>query len=101
MANDEHRLSDRGSTAEDLADGDTTDVIAPVDVRHQHVECLVRLGEWRWDVVENRLEERGHVLLLFAEVEHHVTVAAGTVNHWRIELFFRGVEFHEELEHLV
>jgi hypothetical protein len=43
--------------AEDLADGDPADVVAPVDVGDEHVEGLVRLGERGRDVVEDRLEE--------------------------------------------
>ena len=59
------------------------------------MERLARLGEWWRDMVEDRLEERAHVLLLFAEVIHHVAVAAGAVDDRSIELLLSGVELHE------
>jgi hypothetical protein len=54
--------------AEDLADCDPADVVAPVDVGDEHVERLVRLGERRRHVLEDRLEEGTHVLLLVARL---------------------------------
>ena len=101
VANDEDVLTDGGDTAEDLANRDAADVVAPVNIGHEHVEGLVGLGEGRRNVIEDGLEERGHVLLFLAEVVHHVAVAAGAIHNRGVELLFGGVEFHEELEHLV
>ena len=49
-------------------------------------------------MIENRLEETGHVLLLVFEVEDHVAIAAGTIDDRSIELFVIGVELEQEFE---
>lgn len=74
MADDPDRVADGDLAAEDLADGDTAHVVAPVDVGDEHVEGLVGAGEWRRDVVEDAVEERRHVLPLVGEVAHHPTM---------------------------
>ena len=51
------RIPDVDLAAEDFPDGDTADVVAPVDVGDEHVEGLVRLRKRRRDVVEDGLEE--------------------------------------------
>ena len=65
------------------------------------MEALIWFGERRWDVVENRLKERAHVLLLVTKVQHHITVAARTVDDRGIELFFGSIELHQQLEDFV
>src|SRR6478609_4942917 len=101
VAHHEDRIANLDDAAEDLADRDTADVVAPIDVGHEHVEGLFRLRERRRDVVDDRLEEGSHVLLLLAEVVHHVAVAARAVNDRGVELLLGGIELHQELEHLV
>ena len=91
----------RGRPAEDLADGDPADVVAPVDVGDEHVERLLRLREGGRDVVEDRLEERGHVLPLVAQVVHHVPVAARSEDDRGVKLLLGRVELQEELLDLV
>jgi hypothetical protein len=60
------------------------------------------LGERGRNVVEDRLEERRHVLLLFSpRCGHHVAVAAGAVDDRGVELLLGGVELQQEFEHLV
>jgi hypothetical protein len=101
VAHDEDRIADLDDAAEDLADRDAADVVAPVDVGDEHVERLLGLGERGRDVVDDGLEEGRHVLLRLAEVIHHVAVAAGAVDDGRVELLLGGVELHEQLEDLV
>ena len=101
VADDKDVVAEPGFAAEDLADRDPSHVVAPVDVGDEHVEGLVRLRERGRDVVEDGLEEGGHVLPLVAELVHHVPVAAGAEDDRRVELLLGGVELQQELLDLV
>ena len=49
-------------------------------------------------MIENRLEEAGHVLLLVFEIEDHVAIASGTIDDRSVELFVIGIKLEQKLE---
>ena len=52
-------------------------------------------------MVKDRLEQGGHVLLLLAQVVHHVPVAARAVDHRGVKLLLGRIQLHQELQDLV
>ena len=72
----ENGITKRGGAAENLTNRDTTHIIAPINIGYEHMERLIRFSKRRRNVIEDRLEEWAHVLLLVAKMKHHVTVTA-------------------------
>ena len=95
------RIADFHVTAGDLADGDASHVIAPVEIADEHLKGRLDIGGGRGNMFHDGLEERGHPIVFVLESLDGVTVARAGVNERGIELFFRGVEFQEQLQHLV
>src|ERR1022692_4198264 len=84
-----------------FSEGDTSEIIAVIQIRDQHLETIARLGAWRRDVLDDGIEERFHRAGDMFEFRLGVTELGRTVNEREIELLIGGVERHEQLKHLV
>src|SRR5947207_14586567 len=99
--NTDDGIPDRNATADDAPERNSSQVIAVIQVRDQHLkEWLIR-NFWRWHMLHNRLEKRRHVFVVFVQFAHGKTVLRAGVNDWEIELLVGRLEFDEEIENLV
>ena len=87
--------------ADDASVGDTAEVVAVVEVRHEHAE-KVHIGlRWRRDVFHNRLVERLHVVAGIGDFIFGEALLGTGVDVGEIQLLVARAEFHEKLEHHV
>src|ERR1017187_8994932 len=69
-------VADLDGTAGDLADGNTTHVITPIEVTNEHLEWRLNVGCRGWDVLQNGFKQRRHAIGdRIAELFHRVSVA--------------------------
>src|SRR5439155_23580001 len=94
-------ISDCNATADDAPERNSSQVIAVIQIRDEHLKEWLTRNFWRRHMLHNRLEKRRHVFVVFVQFAHGKTVLRAGVNDWEIELLVGGLEFDEEIENLV
>ncbi len=94
-------LADRDRAVVDLADADTPDILVVVNRGNENLRPPLRIALRCRNVIDDGLKERREVLRLIPEVTHAGALTRGCVEERALELLVRGVEVHEELQHLV
>src|SRR5204863_6808750 len=94
-------VSDCNATADDAPERNSSQVIAVIQIRYEHLkEWLIR-NFWRRHMLHDRLEKRRHVFVAFVQFAHGKTVLRAGVNNREIELLVGRFQFDEEIENLV
>jgi hypothetical protein len=86
---------------EDAADRDAAQIVAGVEVRHQHLQRRVDVAARRRHVLEDRVEQRTQILAGHVEARARGAGAAAGVEHRELDLLLGRVEIDEEVEDLV
>jgi len=87
--------------AVDAADADASDIVAPREVRDQHLERTVLVGVRRRNTLDDFLEELIDALVAGVDVARGPAVAARRVDDREVERVVVGAEVDEQVEHLV
>ncbi len=98
---DRDGVTDLDPSVEHAADGDAPEVVARIEVRHQHLERRVGVAPRRRHTVDDGVEERPQVLAGFADGHARRARTGARVDHGEVDLFFVGVEVDEEVVDLV
>ena len=105
LVNTNNRLSQLHCATDDTTIGDSTQVIAVIEVRYQHAEEIHSRSRWRRDVLNDGLVKRLHAVSGFTHLIHRIALLGAGVDVREIELLVGGIELHEEfknhVEHLV
>src|SRR6266550_8844169 len=99
--NTDDGIPDRNATADDAPERNSSQVIAVIKIRDEHLKEWLTRNFWRRHMLHNRLEKRRHVFVVFVQLAHGKTVLRAGVNDWEIELLVGCLEFDEEIENLV
>ena len=94
-------VADFHFAADDASVGETTEVFAIVQIRHDELEERLGADFWRRDFVHHGLVERLHGAALVLHVELRKAILGTCIDDREIELLVIGVEFEEELEDLI
>ena len=84
-----------------LADADASYIFIVINRADEHLRICVRVAGGRRDIVDDRLEERGHIPVLAIRREHCVALPCRCVNEGAVKLLVGGIKVHEKLKHLV
>ena len=82
---------------EDARDGDAAQEFAVVEVHYLKLESCRRIARRNRNTLHNRFEQWQQVLGTITRSAVRDTFARVRVDHWEIELIFRGVEVNEEV----
>jgi len=85
----------------DAADADAADVAGIVERTDLQLQRPFDIDIGLCHMLEDRLEQRLHVLAGLGDVEHGVTVQRRSEHHREIHLLFGGAEFVEQVEGMV
>ena len=85
----------------DLAEGDTAEVIGVIEVGHEHLKAVAGLGARGRDVLHDGIEERLHRAAGVLQFGLGVTALGRAVDEREVELLVGRVERHEQFEHEV
>ena len=96
-----HRVADAHAAVEDAADGDSSDIVARIEVGDQQLQRRVRITTRRRHVLDNRVEQRSQVCALGVCVPARRPGPGVGVEDGEIELLIVGVEIDEEIVDLV
>ena len=91
-------LSHLNLAADNASVSDTTEVVAIVEIRHQHTEKIHVGFGWRRDVFHDRLVKGLHVLAGLGDLVFGETLLGTGVNMGKVQLLISGTEFHEKFE---
>src|SRR4029077_8487038 len=94
-------VPDCDATADDAPERNSSQVIAVIQIRDEHLKEWLARNFWRWHMLHNRLKKRRHVFAVFVQFAHGKTVLCTGVNDWEIELLISRLQFDEEIENLV
>src|SRR5215831_8120026 len=94
-------ISDCNATADDAPERNSSQVIAVIQIRYEHLKERFPRNSWRRHVFRNRLKERRHVAVVFVEFAHGKTVLRARINNRKVELLVICLQFDEEIENLV
>src|SRR5690606_2054682 len=89
------------ATTGDTANTDHTQEAAVVQCRNPHLERTVTVDFRGWNVVDDRLVQRGHVFRHGGVVQAGNTVQGRSVNNLKVQLFVGGTQVVEQVENLV
>src|SRR5439155_7354707 len=95
------RVADYYATADDTLKRNSSEVIAVIQIRHEHLKEWLARNFWRRHMLHNRLKERCHVFVAFVQLAHGKTVLRAGINNREIELLVGCLQFDEEIENLV
>src|SRR5213078_1139275 len=99
--NTDDGIPDCDATADDAPEGNSSQVIAVIQIRDEHLKEWLARNFWRRHVLHNRLKKRRHVVVVFVQFAHGKTVLSAGVDDWKIELLVGRLQFDEEIENLV
>src|SRR5258708_14689553 len=99
--NTDNGISDCNATADDASERNSSQVIAVIQIRDEHLKEWLTRNFWRRHMLHNRLEKRRHVFVVFVQFAHGKAVLRAGVNDWEIELLVGRFQFDEEIENLV
>src|SRR5436309_10310342 len=99
--NADNRVPDCNATADDAPECNSSQVIAVIEIRDEHLKEWLARNFWRRHMLHDRLKERRHVFVVFVQFAHGKTVLRACVNDWEIELLVGRLQFDEEIEYLV
>src|SRR6266511_3418882 len=94
-------VPDYDATTDDAPERNSSQVIAVIQIRDEHLKERLARNFWRRDMLHNRLEKRRHVFVVFVQFAYGKTVLRAGVNDWEIELLVGRFQFDEEIENLV
>src|SRR5262249_45941895 len=98
-AND--RVADCDATADDTPKRDSSEVIAVIQIRDEHLKEWLARNFWRRHVLHDRLKERCHVLIVFVQFARGKTLRCAGINNGEIELLVSGLQFNKEIENFI
>src|SRR2546423_4990771 len=90
--NANNRVGDRYPSTHDSAERDPTEIIAVVQVRHQHLKKWLWRERWRRDVFNNRVEQRRQIFIVVVQFAHRETDLCTRVDDREIELLVTGLQ---------
>ena len=93
--NANNRVGDRYPSTHDSAERDPTEIIAVVQVRHQHLEKWLWRERWRRHVFNNRVEQRCQVFIAVVQFAHREAVLRARVDDREIELLVTRLQLDE------
>src|SRR5205823_5740895 len=99
--NADDRIADRDATADDTPERNSSEIIAVIQIRHQHLKKWLARNFWRWHMLDDRLKERRHVLVVFMQLTHSKAILRARVNDWEIELLIARFQFDKKIENHV
>src|SRR5213075_2863290 len=99
--NADNGVPDCNATADDAPECNSSEVIAVIQIRHEHLKEWLARNFWRRHMSHDGLKERRHVVVVFVQFAHGKTVLRARVNNWEIELVVACLQFDEEIENLV
>ena len=94
-------LVDPDAAAVDLADADPADIFVVIDGGDQHLERSFRITLRCRDIVEDRLEERGHVRRLITDLLHGVAFLRGCEDKGAVQLLVGSIQVHQQFQRLI
>src|SRR5437867_5458647 len=94
-------IPDCNATADDAPERNSSEIIAVIEIRHEHLKEWLAGNFWRRHMLHNRLEKRRHIFAVFVHFAHGKTVFRAGVNDWEIELLISRLQLDEEIENLV
>ena len=99
---DRHLVADAHAAVEHPADGDAPQVVARIEVRHQHLQAALGVAARRRHVLHDRVEQRAQVAAPARPRSSAGRARPGVgVEHREVELFLGGVEVDEQVVDLV
>src|SRR5206468_4492853 len=102
IAVDTHdRVADCDATADDTPKRNSSEVIAVIEIRHEHLKEWLTRNFWRRHMSHDGLKERRHVVVVFVQFADGKTVLRTGVNDSEIELIVACLQFDEKIENLV
>ena len=101
LVNADDCLTHLNLAADDASVGDTAEVVAVVEVRHEHAEKVHIRLRWRRNVFHDRLVERFHVVAGIRDFVFGEALLGAGIDMREVELLVACSEFHEKLEHHV
>src|SRR4030095_10400662 len=99
--NSDDGVPDCDATADDASKRNSSQVIAVIQIRDEHLKEWLARNFWRRHMLHNRLKERRHVFVAFVQFAHGKTVLRARVDDWKIELLVGRFQFDEEIKNLV
>src|SRR5207247_4817856 len=89
------------ATADDAPERNSSQVIAVIQIRDEHLKEWLARNFWRRHMLHNRLKERRHVFVVFMQFAHGKTVLCARVDDWKIELLVGCFQFDDEIDNVV
>ena len=98
---DVHGLARLQRSVKDACDAQAAQVVAVVQVRHQHLQRPIHFARGGWNRAHNRLEQGKEVLTRYGHVQRCRAGLAVRVHHREVELVFGRVQVDEQVIDLV
>ena len=98
---DRHRVAEIQRALKDAPDRQPSQIVAVIQVRHQHLQHAVRIARRRRDMLQDRVEQRLQIVrIVFHRSLRHARLRH-RVEHRKIELVLGGVQIDEQIVDLV
>ncbi len=98
---DGHIFARAQRAVEDARDGQPSEVVAVVEVRHQHLQRPVGVARRMRNRLDDRFEQRLQILARLVDIGGRRAQLRVGVQHRKIELVFAGIEIDEQVVDLV
>src|SRR5206468_12602125 len=96
--NADDRVADRDATADDTPERNSSEIIAVIQIRHEHLKKWLRGNLRRRDVAHDCFKKRRHDVAVVVQFAHGVTVFGARVNDREIELLIARFQFDKKIE---
>src|SRR5665213_818360 len=95
------RIADLHLAFDDFSEGDAPDIVAVIQIRHEHLKTVARLRARRGNVFHDGVEQRLHRAGDVGEFGFGVAQLGRAINERKIKLLIRRVERHEQFKHFI